>query len=89
MYSLKNIYFPCCNSYQLYHTLRSTQLGKLQTYLFTDWLGFFSELNIQKQLPEVFHKKGILKNLEKFTGKHVYGSLFSNKAVGLRLQRGP
>ena len=34
----------------------------------------------QKQLSEVFYKKGILKNFAKFTGKHLCQSLFFNKA---------
>ena len=38
---------------------------------------------LQKQPPEVFCKKGFLKNL--FTGKHLCQSLFFNKAAGLRL----
>ena len=35
----------------------------------------------QKQPPEVFFKKGVLKNFAKFTGKHLYHSLFSNNQV--------
>ena len=35
--------------------------------------------------PEVFCKKGILKNFTKFTGKHLRQSLLFNKIVGLRL----
>ena len=31
---------------------------------------------VQKQPPDVFCKKGILKNLANFTGKHLYWSLF-------------
>ena len=34
--------------------------------------------------PEVFCKKGALKNFAKFTGKHLCQSLFLNKVVGLR-----
>ena len=34
--------------------------------------------------PEVFCKKGVLKNFAKFTGKHLCQSLFSNKVAGLR-----
>ena len=33
--------------------------------------------------PEVFCKKGVLKNLAKFTGKHQCQSLFFNKVAGL------
>ena len=38
----------------------------------------------QKQSPEVFCKKGVLKNFAKFTGKNLYQSLFFNKIVGDR-----
>ena len=34
--------------------------------------------------PEVFCKKGVLRNFAKFTGKHLCQSLFLNKVVGLR-----
>ena len=34
--------------------------------------------NIKKQL-QVFFKKGVLRNFAKFTGKHLYQSLFFNK----------
>ena len=36
---------------------------------------------IQKQPPEVFCKKGVLRNLAKFTGKHLCQSLFFNKHI--------
>ena len=37
---------------------------------------------IQKQPPEVFCKKGVLRNFAKFTGKHLCQSLFFNKVAG-------
>ena len=46
---------------------------------------FLSEhLDFQKQPPEVFRKKGVLRNFTKFTGKHLCQSHFFNKVVGLR-----
>ena len=39
---------------------------------------------VQKQPPEVFCKKGALRNFAKFTGKHLCQSLFFNKVAGLR-----
>ena len=33
--------------------------------------------------PEVFCKKGVLRNFTKFTGKHLRQSLFSNKVAGI------
>ena len=41
-----------------------------------------SQLNIRSSHPEVFCQKGVLKNLEKFTGKHLCWSLFFNKVAG-------
>ena len=32
--------------------------------------------------PEVFCKKSVLRNFAKFTGKHLYQSLFFNKVAG-------
>ena len=34
--------------------------------------------------PDVFCKKGVLRNIAKFTGKHLCQSLYFNKAAGLR-----
>ena len=34
--------------------------------------------------PEVFCKKGVLRNFAKFTGKHLCQSFFLNKVAGLR-----
>ena len=36
-----------------------------------------------KQQPEVFCKKGVLRNFAKFTGKHLRQSLFFNKVADL------
>ena len=36
--------------------------------------------------PEVFCKKGVLRNFAKFTGKHRRQSLFFNKVAGLRAE---
>ena len=43
----------------------------------------FSIMLLQKQPPEVFCKKGVLKIFAKFTGKHLCKSLFFNKVAGL------
>ena len=37
--------------------------------------------------PEVFCKKGVLRNFEKFTGKHLCQRLFFDKAGGLKLSK--
>ena len=39
---------------------------------------------IRSSCPEVFCKKGVLRNFAKFTGKHLCQSLFFNKFAGLR-----
>ena len=38
---------------------------------------------LQKPLPEVFCKKGVLRNFAKFTGRPLRQSLFFNKVAGL------
>ena len=38
---------------------------------------------VRSSHPEVFCKKGVLRNFLKFTGKHLCQSLFSNKVAGL------
>ena len=40
-------------------------------------------VNLQKQPPDVFYKKGVLKNSAKFTGKYLRQSLSFNKVVWL------
>ena len=40
---------------------------------------------LKKQPPGVFYWKGVLKSFAKFTGKHLYQSVFFNKFVYLRL----
>ena len=37
--------------------------------------------------PDVFCKKGVLRNFAKFTGKHLFQSLSFNKVAGLKLWR--
>ena len=41
-------------------------------------------MKLQKQPPEVFCVKGVLRNFTKFTGKRLCQSLFPNKIAGLR-----
>ena len=38
----------------------------------------------KKQPPNVLYKKGVLRNFTKFTGKHLFQSLFFNKVAGMR-----
>ena len=39
---------------------------------------------IRSSRPEMFCKKGVLRNFVKFTGKHLCQGLFFNKVAGLR-----
>ena len=41
-------------------------------------------LCFQKQPPELFYKKSVLRNFTQFTGKHLCQSLSFNKVAGLR-----
>ena len=45
---------------------------------------FLISQETQKPPPEVFYKKGVLRNFTKFTGKQLCQSLFFNKVAGLR-----
>ena len=40
--------------------------------------------NSRNSRPKVFCKKGVLRNITNFTGKHLCQSLFFNKVAGLR-----
>ena len=42
-------------------------------------LGQMKQSNCRSSCPEVFCKKGVLRNFEKFTRKHLYQRLFLNK----------
>ena len=61
------------------HLPRSPESGP-GTWLF----GASWRMVIQKQSPEVFYKKDVLKNSAKFTGKLMCQSLFLNKVAGIR-----
>ena len=51
------------------------------------FLSYYKIINTKSSLrssrPEVFCKKGLLRNFAKFLGKHLYQSLFFNKVAGL------
>ena len=49
------------------------------------WKKREKKLTFRSSLPEVFYKKGVLKKLAKFTGKHLSQGLLFNKVAGLRL----
>ena len=40
-------------------------------------------IRVRSSHPEVFCKKGVLRNFAKFTGKHLFKSLFFDKNAGL------
>ena len=44
---------------------------------------YYSLLKSRSSCPEVFCKKGVLRNFAKFTGKQLCQSLFFNKVAGL------
>ena len=57
------------------------------------WLNYCDENHIERiPIARSSHWKcsvkiGVLRNFAKFTGKHMYQSLFFNKVAGLSLQR--
>ena len=48
-------------------------------------LVYIEVTGFQKQPPEVFFEKGVLRNFAKFTGKYLCQSLFFNYVAGLGL----
>ena len=75
------------------HSCRSEKLRKFSDLSYT-FLGINSNiipdisfnyrlkiLDFRKQPPEMFYKKGVLRNFTKFTGKHLWQSLFFNKVA--------
>ena len=67
----------------LYHSTKSTIQD--QAFSVANYLAFVNP--DQKQPPEVFYKKGVLRNVTKFTGKHLFLSLFFNKVAGTLLKK--
>ena len=68
-------------------TLSRFQLLKCSQF----WKVFKKTIRLSNQLyadrsscPEAFYEKVVLRNFAKFTGKHVYQSLFFNNVAGLR-----
>ena len=77
-YLNKSIIRPCIE--YCYHAWT----GGPSCYLYMLDIGLVCKTDGQKQSPKVFYKKGVLKKFTKFTGKHLYQSLFFNKVAGLR-----
>ena len=67
--------------------LEITLLFAELSYVFEENI-FFRHHNFMKKVilsrPEVFCKKGVLRNFTKFTGEYQCQSLFFNKVAGLR-----
>lgn len=60
------------------------QLAFIGEYIFTNAHAHYLK---QKQQREVLYKKGVLKNVVKFTGKLMRWSVFFNKVAGFRLKK--
>ena len=82
------IYFMHCNQ-------KNVKIKHINTNLFKDLSGNTLAWNIsliltpynshkESSRPEVFCKKGVLRNFTKFTGKHLCKSLFFNEVADLR-----
>ena len=66
------------------------------TFEVTQWNGVMNKgflklylLKVRSSCPEVFCRKGVLRNFENFTGKHVRQSPFLNKVASLSPNRRP
>ena len=59
--------------------------NKMKEHPFSMYAKFSEGLyKIRSKRPAVFCRKGVLRNFEKFTGKHLCQSLFFNKVASLR-----
>ena len=63
-----------------------TVINILATCLVKSLINLYGTVNqkYRSSRPEVFCEKGVLRNFAKFTGKHLWQSLFLNKVAGLR-----
>ena len=80
---MKNGSSKCCLYFHLFFVANTKIIFgyNIATPLYKHLL---NSLLMQKQSPEVFHKKSVLRNFAKFTEKHLCQSLFFNKVAGLR-----
>ena len=84
----------CGHSRMIFQVMISGIISKIIFYLFLDPSRNFLHVKLNScsrtklrhlelySRPEVFCKKGVLRNFTKFTGKHLYQSLFFNKVAG-------
>ena len=61
----------------------SVRVFKSSYFIFLIFFHIYCTI-LKSSRPEVFCKKGVLRNFTKFTGKHLCRSLFFNKVTGLR-----
>ena len=59
------------------------QFGKQENFMWESLLQIVSETFTRGSRPELFCKKGVLRNFGKLTGKHLCQRLFLNKNTGL------
>ena len=80
---MKNGSSKCCLYFHLFFVANTKIIFgyNIATPLYKHLL---NSLLMQKQSPEVFRKKSVLRNFAKFTEKHLCQSLFFNKVAGLR-----
>ena len=64
------------------YRLQKIQLDKLYTQR---KLYFAYGFKYKSSRPDVFCKRGVLRNFTKFTGKHLCQGLYFNKSAGLKL----
>ena len=75
-------FFTCLKTSMLRNLFQSKKLNNISLYYILSF-DFSHWLSLQKQPPEVFCKKSVIRNFAKFTRKHLCQSLFFNKVAGL------
>ena len=65
-------------------TFDYSELADIEAFDFSDFESrvLLFLFQVHKQPPEVFCKKGVLRNFAKFTGKHLCQSFYFNKVAG-------
>ena len=71
----------CCGSHLIIWCVCELRFTFLPDYLYM-YFRFWRAHFFRSSRPEVFCKKGVLRNFAKFTGKHLCQSLFFNKVAG-------
>ena len=67
----------------IFETLKKTESKEIITQADSEAKSIMKSFKLQKQPPELFYEKGVLKNFANFKRKYLCQSVFFNKFAGL------